>query len=116
MARRRGRKTLAGSDDYHVAQAERLINDAWVDLERMPPTCEGGIVLSSRARANAERAAVHLQAITDREVREQHTKLFGLAHRAADAATKTVTFFSHTCKAPHREAADRPLFSRRKRR
>lgn len=107
--RRRG---LSGSDEFHVDAAKKSIDAAWLDLERMPPTCEGGIRLATRAYAAAQEAKAHLWAIDDRQA---HTELFGDANRATTAAWKTVNHFAGVCRAPNREAAKRPLFSRDRR-
>jgi hypothetical protein len=110
MARRS--RSLGSPESDHIASAKKLVDDAWLDLERMPPTCEGGITLASRAFANAQRAQAHLQSVDDRALRKKHTKLYGLANRASNAAWETITFFKTTCKAPYPKAGERPLFSR----
>ena len=113
MARRK-RRGLGSPDGHHASQGAKLTADAWRDLERMPPTCEGGIQLASRALANANRAQAHLQSIGGRTERERFSDVFGDANRAAHAANKTLNFFARTCKVSGRKAADRPLFSRHK--
>jgi hypothetical protein len=94
--------------------AQHELDKAWGDLERMPPTCRGGITLAARALGYAERAQGHLASIEDPRIREEHTKIFGSANRAAQAAHETVQFFAGVCEAPGREAGERPLFSRAK--
>jgi len=115
MSKRRTRRGGFGaSDSDHASVGARHIADAWVDLERMPPTCEGGIQVASRALANAERGLAHLHAIEDAGARANRNDVFGLGNRAAKAADQTLTFFSRVCKALHGEARERPLFSRGK--
>lgn len=111
---RKRQNGLGSADDIHLAEAKQEINQAWDTLERMPPTCEGGIQMASRAHALAERGIASAHSIEDRATREANTDLFGLGNRALTASWETVRFYAQTCKAPHREAADRPLFSRAK--
>jgi hypothetical protein len=106
------KRPLGSFDADHVAQARHNVKEAWDALERMPPTCYGGIQTAARALAYAERAQGQLASIEDRKVREDHTEIFGAANRAAKAAHETVQFFAGVCQAPGREAGDRPLFSR----
>ena len=111
MARRkRSARALGLNDPDHAVQAQKSIDAAWVDLERMPPTCEGGVMLAARAYANAEKGMAHAWAITDRA---KHEKMFGLGNRALKASWETLQFFALSCKAPHGVASERPLFSRR---
>jgi len=105
---------LGASDSDHASVGTRHINDAWRDLERMPPTCEGGIQVASQALANAQRGMAHLQAIEGEGTRAGHNEAFGLGNRATRAADETLRFFARVCKAPHGEARERPLFSRGK--
>jgi hypothetical protein len=109
------KKCLGAPTDFHAARAKRLLDQAWLDLERMPPTCSGGIRLAARAHGYAQRAQAHLAAIDDRREREAHTHLYGSANRASNAAQKAINFFAMVCEAPHSETRDRPLTSRRRR-
>jgi hypothetical protein len=104
-------RSLGEPDDVHVAAAQHAIAEAWNDLERMPPTCYGGIRMASRALANAEKGLAHAWAISY-GARAQHNELFGLGNKATKAAWDTIQFFGSVCEAPNRAAADRPLFSR----
>ena len=70
--------------------------------------------MAARALASAERGLAHLHAMEDRSVRTAHNDLFGLGHRAANAASQTVDFFAGVCEAPNGRARERPLFSRGK--
>ena len=114
MARRKRSRALASPAEDHIEAATRLVHEAWVDLERMPPTCSGGIALASRAYANVREAQAHLQSVSDRKIREENSELYGLANQGGRAALETLNFFKHTCKAPHGEARERPLYSRAK--
>ena len=112
--RRRGLRGLGSPDSTHVDAARHNVNAAWNDLERMPPTCRGGIEVASRVLGYAEKAQAHLSSIEDPSMRAANTKLFGYANLAAKAAHETVQFFAGTCEAPGRAAGERPLFSRAK--
>lgn len=113
MARKR-KRGLGSSAADHITQAKRLVNEAWNDLERLPPTCEGGISLAARALANASEAGTHLNAVENRDVRDAHHELYADKNRAGAAAWKAINFFARTCKAPHGKAAKRPLSRRLK--
>jgi hypothetical protein len=112
MAKRRA--GLRGTDNDHVEGARRELDSAWTDLENLPPTCEGGIQRAARALGGFARASVHLDQIADRATREANTDLYGLRNIGDKAAWDATRFYSQVCKAPHREAADRPLTSRAK--
>jgi hypothetical protein len=109
------RKPLGESTDFHAARAKKLLDDSWRDIERMPPTCRGGVVMAARAFANAERAQGHLASIGDRRERAEHTELYGSANRASKAAWEAVQFFASVCEAPYSKTRKQPLTSRRKR-
>lgn len=108
------RARFGSSDSTHVGAAKHLVDQAWVDLERMPPTCRGGIEIASRALAHAERAKGHLDSIEDRGVREHNNEVFGMANRASNHAHETLQFFAGTCTAPYDATKRVPLFSRGK--
>lgn len=114
LARRSRRGGLGASDSDHAAVGRRHIDDAWMNLERMPPTCEGGIQVASRALASAERGLAHLHAIEGEGTRAGNNESFGLGNRATHAAGQTLDFFSRVCKAPYGESREVPLFSRSK--
>jgi hypothetical protein len=65
--------------------------------------------VAARAYANAEKGIAHAWSIQDRE---RYSTIFGLGNRALKAALETINFFAMTCEAPHREAVERPLYSR----
>ena len=72
----RQRKQLGSAGGTHLAQAKEAMRMARLDADRIPPTCEGGIRLLSRALvANAE-ARVHLWALPP-ALRKKHSKLIG---------------------------------------
>lgn len=108
------RSRFGSSDATHVAMAQRLVNDAWADLERMPPTCRGGIEVAARALGSAERAKGHLDSIAGEGTRAGNNETFGLANRAARAANETLSFFAGACKAEYDSTKRVPLFSRGK--
>lgn len=108
----RRRRHLGAAVEVHAASAKKAIDDAWLDLERMPPTCRGAITLAARALGNAERGLAHAWSIEDRQERESRSGLFASGNHAVKAAWETIQFLSATCDAPHRQAAERPLFSR----
>lgn len=112
MARRRRNRGLGLSAADHLTQAKRLVNDAWNDLERLPPTCEGGINIAARALASVTEAGTHLASIEDRNTREANHELYGDKNRAGAAAWKAIQFYARTCKAPHAKASKRPLSRR----
>lgn len=114
MKRSYRRGGLGASDSDHASVAKNHINEAWRDLERMPPTCEGGIQTAARALASAERGLSHLHSIEGGGTRTENNEAFGLGNRAAQAASQTLNFFSRVCKADHRAAGERPLYSRGK--
>ena len=113
MAKRR-RFSLGSADATHVYAARDLVNKAWGDLERMPPTCRGGIEMASRALGYAERAKGHLDSIEGEGTRAGNNETFGLANRATRAANETLNFFAGTCAAPYDTTKRVPLFSRGK--
>lgn len=108
------RMRFGSSDATHVAMAQRLVNDAWVDLERMPPTCRGGISVAARALGSAERAKGHLDSIEGEGTRAGNNETFGLANRASRAAHETLEFFAGACTAAYDSTKRVPLFSRGK--
>jgi hypothetical protein len=108
------KRGLQGTESAHLKSAKAALDSAWSDLESLPPTCEGGIQRAASAMANAARASAHLEEVNDPALRATHTELFGLRNMANSASWTAVGFFSQVCKAPHREAADRPTFSRAK--
>jgi hypothetical protein len=112
MAKRR--TGLRGSESDHVAGAKRELDAAWTHLENLPPTCEGGIQRAAQALGGFARASVHLDQISDRATRDVNTDLYGMRNIGEKAAWDATRFYSHVCKAPHREVADRPLTSRAK--
>jgi len=111
---KRRRFGLGSSDATHVAAAQHLVNEAWGDLERMPPTCRGGIAMAARALGSAERAKGHLDSIESGSARAENNETFGLANRASRAAHETLEFFAGTCAAPYDSTKRVPLFSRGK--
>jgi hypothetical protein len=109
--RRRG---FGSSEATHLTQAKQLVSSAYNDLERLPPTCEGGVQVAARAYGSVREARAHLDAIETRTLRADNDDLFGMLNIADKAAWDALRFFSTTCKAPHREAAERPTTSRAK--
>ena len=108
------RGMLRGTDSDHIASARRALDRGWSALESLPPTCEGGIQRAAQALGDFERASAHLDEVGDRATREAHTELYGLRNIGAKSAWEATQFYSQVCKAPGREAADRPLTSRAK--
>lgn len=111
---KRRRINLGSADATHVYAAKHLVNQAWGDLERMPPTCRGGIEMASRALGYAERAKGHLDSIEGEGTRAGSNETFGLANQATRAANATLNFFAGTCTAPYDSSKRVPLFSRGK--
>jgi hypothetical protein len=105
---------LGSSEKDHARAAKSLLNDAWTDLERMPPTCRGGIVIAARALGYAQKAQSELASIDNRRRRHLLTDLYGSANYAANAAWKTINHFAGICDAPYPRTRDVPMFSRGK--
>jgi hypothetical protein len=108
------RRGLGGDDVDHLARAANYVQKAWLDLERMPPTCEGGIRIASRAFSYAERAQAELSAVEDRQLRARHSETFRQANSASNAAWETINFYAGICRAPYNQTRKVPMFSRRR--
>jgi len=105
---------LGSAEKDHTQRAKKLLQDAWTDLERMPQTCYGGILMAARAKGYVERASAHLNAIVDRATRKRINNLYGSRNYASRAIQETIQFYASVCDAPYSKVDDRPLFSRAK--
>lgn len=105
---------LGSPEASHLEAAKHALKEVWTDLERMPATCEGGIMVTTRAVERVGEARAHLNTLT-RQQRANNSDLFGQLNYVSSALHTTSQFYSRSCAAPGRAASDRPLFSRSRR-
>lgn len=114
MTKPRRSRGLGSPEATHVEAAKHALKEIWTDLERMPSTCEGGIMVTTRAVERMGEARAHLNTLTQQQ-RANNTDLFGQLNYVSKALHETSQFYGRSCVAPGRVAGERPLFSRSRR-
>lgn len=114
MTKRQRSRGLGSSEAVHLDAAKHALKEVWTDLERMPSTCEGGIMVTARAVERMGEARAHLNTLTQQQ-RADNSDLFGQLNYVSNALHETSQFYSRSCVAPGRAASERPLFSRGRR-
>ncbi|MBK7823074.1 MAG: hypothetical protein IPJ61_18995 [Tessaracoccus sp.] len=108
--RPRSSRGLGAPAADHIASARHELSQVWVDLERMPSNCEGGIRLTARAIEAYGRARAHLNSVDGPE-REANTQMYGEANFVGDYLNQRMNRLAVACVVPG-AVRDLPLTSR----
>jgi hypothetical protein len=83
----------------HITAARHELNLAWLDVERMPSNCEGGIRLTARALEASGRAHAHLNSVEGPE-RAANTQLYGEANFVGQYLNERMNRLAVACAVP----------------